>query len=390
MAEKFSRFRDAGTGIQVFLTPVPPASGTSALTLALSPISFVLGAVRVILISFLALIWSLFSLGSTVGRLNSIFARAILFMIGFVWINVEHVSLRSRGRAASSAKTPFAPGPGDLVLSNWSSWIDLLWLSTKFSPIFALPVVAPSARSTGTSTPGTESPARRKNVNKGSAAYLPSSASQSTEETHRLLGFRKASFLEVIRITGEAPLLDDGRNDYQSLDKICATSHSPVVVFPELVTSNNRGLLRFATIFPEAWRNLYRSTGALRMPKGQPKIFVLSFKHEPPTALLPTTVHSVPSGKSSSDTGLNPAPHLWSLVNTLPASRGMTVRLLDPAESVTGPTYLSDPQLATNLKIEDPVAEACAGLVSGLSRLRRTNLGWEDKEAFLDMVRRRR
>lgn len=67
--EKYSRFRDSGTGIQVFLTPVPPASDSSPLgnVLLLIP-SLVVGLARAILLFAWGGLWALLS--STIGRSN--------------------------------------------------------------------------------------------------------------------------------------------------------------------------------------------------------------------------------------------------------------------------------------------------------------------------------
>ncbi|EPQ27467.1 uncharacterized protein PFL1_05005 [Pseudozyma flocculosa PF-1] len=408
MAEKFSRFRDAGTGIQVFLNPVPPASSASSFSYVLLPFSLVFGALRSLLIALFAGIWALANLGAPLGRGNAFFARAILALFGFYSIREEKISLRSRGRATSaSSSIVFAPGKGDIIVANSTSWTDLLYLAARFAPVFVLPIVSASSRppsgasSSATSTPGGATTPRRgtpkKNAMSANTRIETPGAEQATTEIRDVKGFRRAGLWEMIRRTGYTPLVEGSKDAGTPLrlDQIAESAEAPVVVFPELVTSNNRGLLRFSTVFPASWRLVYRRSGALQIGAGQSNLYLLSFKHDPPSNLLSTTTLSVPthlgpaSSGSADETGWNPLRHMWSLVCTLPVPRALTVRLLDPSESPTGRQYVADPA-SVNVDVLDPLADACAGLVANLSRLRRTNLGWEDKEAFLALMRSRR
>lgn len=62
------------------------------------------------------------------------------------------------------------------------------------------------------------------------------------------------------------------------------------------------------------------------------------------------------------------------------------MRLLDPSESPTSGSYVADASAGQRGAAgEDALAEAVGGLISALSRLKRTGLGWEDKELFLEM-----
>lgn len=109
----------------------------------------------------------------------------------------------------------------------------------------------------------------------------------------------------------------------------------------------------------------------------------LSFsRHDPPTSTSPTSTHSVP-------TSFNPLPHFWSLASSLTLFRSLTIRFLDESESPTSGSFQSDVSVSGN-EHPDPLADACMGLIGNLSRLRRTGLGWEDKEGFLRLVEGRR
>jgi hypothetical protein len=46
----------------------------------------------------------------------------------------------------------------------------------------------------------------------------------------------------------------------------------------QLVTSNNRALLRPAPIFPTTWRELYARTGALRDLPRSPRMYITAIK----------------------------------------------------------------------------------------------------------------
>ncbi|THH33586.1 hypothetical protein EUX98_g559 [Antrodiella citrinella] len=54
--EKFSSYRDPGTGIQPFLTPLPPA-GSELLATILLPVGYVVGVIRTALIVALGVIY---------------------------------------------------------------------------------------------------------------------------------------------------------------------------------------------------------------------------------------------------------------------------------------------------------------------------------------------
>lgn len=57
-----------------------------------------------------------------------------------------------------------------------------------------------------------------------------------------------------------------------------ADGSSSIMSYSQLVTSNNRGLLRMASIFPPSWRDLYKVTGALRIGRGQSELYIMSIK----------------------------------------------------------------------------------------------------------------
>ena len=164
-------------------------------------------------------------------------------------------------RRSSQSREAWRPGSGDLIVSNWASWLEILWLAFRsvlsgshtlsytnghplsFDPIFVLPLsndpiekhdMPPETRATGRRT-GT-----------GSAAIsLPT---KPVARRANIVGFRKMSLLHIITSTGGTPLNASSGN-YSNLEEIRSSANRPVVVFPECTTSNGRGLLKFADIF---------------------------------------------------------------------------------------------------------------------------------------------
>lgn len=169
------------------------------------------------------------------------------------------------------------------------------------------------------------------------------------------------------------------------------------MVFPELVTSNNRGLLAMGAatsntppIFPASWRDLVRVSGSLRMGKGQAELWIMSIKHDAPSTsplrwggVTSATSSVVPDAKTQPFLSLlHPLPHIVALCRDLTFARSVQVRLLDADESPTSPNFTQGAEVAKVAPGQDALAEHVAALISNMSRLRRTGLGWIDKEHF--------
>ncbi|KAI0303220.1 hypothetical protein BC826DRAFT_984055 [Russula brevipes] len=385
--EKYSAFRDPGTGIQVPFPDSRPAPRVQYLFKIISPLSYTFGAIRTALIVAIAAIYLVLVSGvctilvrgfppqvailSLAQRptpplhraisyvLTAILSRLTLFVLGLWWISVEEVS-RKRGRSSRSQES-WRPDAGDIIVSNWASWIEILWLAFRFDPIFVLPLsddpvqqrdAPPEMRATGRRT-GT-----------GSAAIsLPA---KTVARRANIVGFRKVSLLHIIMHTGRTPL-DASSGDCFSLEEIRSSANRPLVVFPECTTSNGRGLLRFAELF-----------------KGRPvpvkgyKIFVMCIRYDPPTLLSPTLSRSVPSP-------LNPLSHIFSLAKTLQPLT-MSVRLLPQTESPSSPSFMASEVVSSDVG-DDILTAACTSLISQLGKLKKVNMGWEDKAHFLKLYR---
>ncbi|CAL1701382.1 unnamed protein product [Somion occarium] len=376
--EKFSAFRDPGTGIQPFLTPVPPV-GSNILANVLLPFGYVVGILRITLILALAAIYAILVQGvcliltpvpplyrAVSYVITALLARLVLLLVGLWWIPVEQVTRkRARGSKLSESWNPKA---GDLIVPNWASWIEILWLAFRFDPIFTLPVSSPVDLTTSTSqssTPVTSTPGRRTGT--GSAAISSPSTRKATPRAS-IVGFRPVSLLSMILATGNVPLDSESCKDYLSLEEIRSKADRPVVVFPECTTSNGRGLLRFADVFK-----------GVDVPVKKFKVFLMCVRYDPPTALAPTLSQSIPSST------LNPLMHIFKLTTSfLPLT--LSIRLLAPSESPSSGSFLLSDFL-TGGHYEDPLSECCAALIAQIGKFKRTGLGWEDKAAFLEFYR---
>ncbi|TBU33247.1 hypothetical protein BD311DRAFT_713460 [Dichomitus squalens] len=378
--EKFSAFRDPGTGIQPFLRPIPP-SGSEALASILSPIGYAFGAVKTVLLLGLALVYFVLVEGvclvfypvrplhrAITHLFTAFLSRLALLLVGLYWVPVDVVA-RKRGRNAPKNES-WSPAAGDLIVSNWASWVEILWLAFRFKPAFILPVVdtldIPSP--TEKSVPLSRTPGRRTGT--GSAAI--SSPSRTPMQRIPIRGFRRVGLLRMLASTAHLPLVAGSTSAKpESLEEIRSQSDRPVVVFPEGTTSNGRALLRFADVF-----------GNVKLPVMKYKVFVMCVRYDPPTAFAPTLSHSIPSKFA------NPIPHVFKLASSL-APLTLSIRLLSPSESPSSGSFLLS-EFLTGGTYSDELAECCAALMSQIGRFKRVGLGWEDKAAFLNMYKGKR
>ncbi|KAI0772700.1 hypothetical protein BC629DRAFT_1639305 [Irpex lacteus] len=379
--EKFSAFRDPGTGIQPFLTPVPPV-GSDALASVLLPFGYAAAAARTAAIAILTLLYVPLVQGILVIAtpipplhraarrvLTAIICRVILLLLGLWWIPVEVVT-RKKGRNTKGGES-WRPKAGDIIVSNWASWVDLIWLAFMFDPIFVLPVCEPPTTENATSrnsSPITVTPGRRTGT--GSAAISSPSARTPTPRS-KVLGFKEVSLLSIVAATGTTPSTTSEHTTYSSLETIRSKANRPIVVFPECTTSNGRGLLRFSNVFPN-----------IQVPVEKFEIFVMCVRYDPPTNLTPTLSHSIPS------TTLNPLAHVFKLTTSL-VPLTMSIRLLAPSDSPSSASFLAS-DYASGLRSNDILSECCAALIAQIGKVKRVGLGWEDKTTFLEFYRGKR
>ncbi|OAX43876.1 hypothetical protein K503DRAFT_846896 [Rhizopogon vinicolor AM-OR11-026] len=373
--EKFSAFRDPGTGIQPFLAPVPSQESDFFATL-LIPVRVIVAVLRVAVVIVLTLLHIV--LVHVIGFLcrpfpplqdlivwlgTALLARLALYAVGFWWVPTELV-VRKRGKFPENKWNPRA---GDLIVTNWSSWIEVLWLAYQYNPVFVLPVAnAPTVLSSSRdASPISYTPGRRTGT--GSAAISSVSRVSSSPEVIR--GFRQVSLLEMVSSAGNTPSAPSSASVH-SLEDIRHSARRPVVVFPECTTSNGRSLLRFADVFNGA-----------NVPVMGYNIFLMCVRYDPPTPSQPSLSHSIP------DTTLNPLRHLFKICTSLPPQT-ITIRQLPLSESPSSQLFMVNEVVPEPRS--DVLAEVCAVLIARIGKMKRVGFGWEDKNAFLHFYRGRR
>ncbi|KAJ2996547.1 hypothetical protein HDV02_006380, partial [Globomyces sp. JEL0801] len=216
--EKFSGWRDAGTGIHPFLYPKPPRTDTAVYYSAfkcylVGPIIAVIKLILILIITLLTFLLEVIGLVFIVPAvvqswksfLYLIFGRCILFLCGFYYIETSEVSVKKL-KANSKSKPVNAQPLRQLIVSNHSSYLDILYYAYSYAPIF-LGVTMD-----------------------GKVARL------STWD----------AFTDAGNVLTH---LDDSMtlSDYLKAD----TSNIPIVLFPEGTTSNGRGILKFIPVFKD-------------------------------------------------------------------------------------------------------------------------------------------
>ncbi|KAH8550946.1 hypothetical protein BGW37DRAFT_468044 [Umbelopsis sp. PMI_123] len=351
---KYSRWRDAGTGIQPFLPPVPPRSEMTVASAATNVFRLLVGPVLAIVrIAAVFLLLALYTLIiSGIGGILSIapplqrtwnrvwmkiLARIALFVIGFYYIRSEIVYVRrGRGHSASNQKQPsVSVGSGDVIIVNSSSYIDILYLTFRFAPLFT----------------------------------------QIDATTNKV---KFISTQEAIKQCGKYPELSLDTKTY-SLKEASQLAKKqglgPIVVFPEGTTSNGRALLKFIPLFKD-----------FSLPEKEVKLHVLGLKYE--------YNHFSPTYTVGSK-----AVHFLKLCCQI--SNSLLVKCLAPNESPSSPSFSiansiststaaaptgASPNAATDSLANDgdSVGAQLLTLLGGITRLRKTSLGIRDKIEFLD------
>ncbi|THH11504.1 hypothetical protein EW145_g637 [Phellinidium pouzarii] len=383
--EKYSAFRDPGTGIQPFLPPVHPQGFESCAATILKPAAYILGAIRTLLvlalvITYIVVVRGVCILLSPVPPLyrvvsyytTAIILRLILFTVGLYWIPVEVVK-RKRGRA--SIKEVWNPKAGDVIISNWISWLEIAWVALRYNALFVLPVTAPveNTSSPGPSSPGVTS---GRKIGLGVAAVTVHSREHTPTKRADILGFTEISLMRMIMICGCVPpygLARAGMSPLSFSEVITRAKKTgrPIALYPECTTSNGRGLLRFS--------NLLKN---IPVPVKNFNVFIMCARVDPPTALSPTLSIPIPSSRQV----FNPIPHIFSVSSSI-MPHTLSVRLLAPSQSPSSASFLISEVLSGNTGGDDVFSEVCATLMTELGRLKRTGMGWEDKTMFLEFYR---
>ncbi|KAI6047280.1 hypothetical protein EDC04DRAFT_2622580 [Pisolithus marmoratus] len=373
--EKFSAFRDPGTGIQPFLLPVAASDNCGPFTTLLLPIRGTVLILRTILIVAIFLLYCGLHYGlctlltpipllrRSLSRLATrLMARLALYVLGFVWIREEIVA-RRRGKPH---EIPWCPQAGDIIVSNWSSWVDVLWMAYRFDPMFVMPVLEePKSSITNLDSPPVS---YRPGRSRHSGVPSPSSL-QTTTSCSAVKGFYQLSLFSMIWATGHTPDRLSS-NSISQLKELRQSAERPIVVFPECTTSNGRGLLRFVDVFEGA-----------RVPTRQFKVFIMCIRYDPPTPRRSSPSHPIASPS------LNPLRHLFMLSASL-SLQPMSIRMLPPSESPSSALFLAS-EVAVD-STTDSLSEVCVLLMARIGKMKRVRFGWEDKVTFLEFYWSRR
>ena len=122
-----------------------------------------------------------------------------------------------------------------MIISNYTSHIDILYLAYRYNPTFLLPTFAPLADS----NPTTASTGRHTGT--GSANIT------TTQPQPDFLGYTPIPLLSLLARTGQLPISQDviPVDSYKTLKGARRGEKRVVVLLAEGTTSNGRAVLRF-------------------------------------------------------------------------------------------------------------------------------------------------
>jgi len=241
--EKYSKWRDASTGIHPFL----PKAGRSEDEGGIYYVKLIFGSIlslvrlpvvfSLLFIIFLSNIIAKMLFISPIRRaferlIDTTVTRTILFFLGFYWIPTKFMK-------PFHPKSPLpttTPGSyikaGDIIIANHCSYVEILYLAFRFSPAF-------------TSIP----------INwKGYPKDVPFIV--------------RNTFQAIMNVFGE-PKDTQGTMKLSEVIKYATSIGAPVVIFPEGGTTNGRALIQCLPVLGESASSIPIS-----------KINVLGFKYE--------------------------------------------------------------------------------------------------------------
>ncbi|KAG0338812.1 hypothetical protein BG004_007060 [Podila humilis] len=321
----------------------PAEKALAAILMIVKPIT---GLTKLILVAAVGLFYfALESIGlvlTPLGPLHKIYhrfitavlLRLVLILLGFFWIRTEVVTLKRGRAAANKTLTGNRVTSGQMIVSNWSSYIDILYLAFRYDPVF-------------------------------------------TQVYPETLTVRQISLWQALLLSGSYPeAAPKASVETMPLKEFVKAMHKkgagPVVVFPEGTTTNNRAILKFVPIFKD-WS----------VPETSIDIRVLTLKYDYRKFAPTFTV------------GLSNSYRLGHLFRTCAQFvNTLTVKSLNPDESPSRPGFsamegLSSTPLAAatgnvDLVDEDAMGSVIFSLMGRITRYRKLGLNVQDKADFLD------
>ncbi|KAH8805716.1 hypothetical protein F5884DRAFT_456517 [Xylogone sp. PMI_703] len=342
--EKYSQFRDRGSGIAPFFPVSSPSAGIYLpirVFLFLFKLPFFFAVTTTY---FIFLQW--FPLGSLV-------KKALLWMIlgipGIWWIDLQIDGVK-KGSLSSQKHQGRVPLPGNVIASSSTSPVDALYLAAIFDPIFTV------------------------------------SYPHTRQVQHVSL---LTAMLRSLSYPQEHPLASAKLTDIRTL--LSENPDRVIVVFPECTTTNGKGILPF-------------SPSLLSTPSGA-KIFPISLRYSPPDIttpipgayisflwnLLSKPTHCIRvriaeavynTSKQTESTAEKKDKYMANLLDTLGQDSAMT----SSTDTLTSTTETPGDASTEERKVLDKVAEALARL----GRVKRVGLTTKDKAAFVQAWSKKR
>ncbi|KAI8447969.1 hypothetical protein BY996DRAFT_4645734 [Phakopsora pachyrhizi] len=367
--EKFSTWRDPSTGLAPFVYPLAPLASNLLpdwLKLPLYPIALMRTIILIILAVSLVVInlsiENLFPFLSTSSRrlIGKIFAkvlgRSALYVLGFISLPCDvPFTIKSPTFKVLGQRDV---GPGEIIMTNWSSYVELIYLTYLYDPIFLVPV--------------------------------------PDKESNEVKGFTQESMIKLIISCGNSPTVfdDPSRKNVKSLSHWIKGSKDlfkrPIVILPEATTSNNRALLKFPNLNPTSIGQIDEDL----------IVFFLIFRHEQPSRLRNSITIPIPSKP------LN-LPHVLTSnlfpITLFPPILLLIQSILSPSTSSTSSSelvsfnsrsfnvrYPKNNNFPMSIKAED-LFETGAKVMTSVGKLKQTNtIGCVHKEGFLSYLKSRR
>ncbi|KAK7744290.1 Lysophosphatidic acid:oleoyl-CoA acyltransferase 1 [Diatrype stigma] len=329
--EKYSQFRDRGSGISPF---IPSSTPTSTFQTLLR--SFVFLFRLPLFVSYCAVYFLFLSPLGRVLRLPLACRKLLLWgMLGIPGVWWVDLQLDGVKRGSLSQQPPSrVPHPGSVIAAQFTSPVDALYLAAIFDPVFAV----------------------------------------SYPRTRKV---RRVSLFQAIALALSPPALEPSPADARKLTTLRAlveqNPHRVVAVFPEMSTTNGKGILPF-------------SPSLLSAP-AEAKIFPVSMRYTPPDITTP-----VPGAY---------ATFLWNLLSrpthcirvriadavlnapaaaAAAASRSSVDGVFDEADGDGGYAQQEEDLTPDEKRVLDRVGEDLARL----ARNKRVGLTLRDKIAFID------
>ncbi|KAH8690230.1 putative vacuolar protein sorting protein Vps66 [Talaromyces proteolyticus] len=326
--EKFSQFRDRGSGIAPFL-PIPTQPSGYALPLHIFLFCFRLPLLIFVCLSYF-LVLQYLPIGS-LGKKASLWC--ILGVPSLWWIDLQVDGVKRGHLASQRSRLPLAKS---IIASSFTSPIDAIYLAAIFDPIFT-------------------------------ASYPDTSKVQQLS----LLG-------AILRSFAEPELTPPVGADLVNISDLTENHPSrPIVVFAECTTTNGRGILP-----------LSRSLASV---PPRTKIYPISLRYTEPDITTPvphcyTTFLWNLLSKPTHFIRVRVAEHVSSSSKASPEGRGTTSNFFDDEDDDSSATLLDESSASETLTNQDRALLDYVGeSLARLGRVKRVGLGVQEKRDFVRM-----